>query len=74
MAAFLKALGVALWQRVVLAYKSTLLGMALMAADVVISQLSAAPLPQWAHAVVGVAAAILALYKGKTDPALKPVA
>ena len=61
----LKSLGSALFHRVVLAYKSTLLGLALVAADVVISQLQVATLPNWAHVVVGLAASVLALYRGK---------
>ena len=61
-------IGKALWERVVLAYKSTLIGLALVAADVIVTQFQAAELPQWAHAVVGIVAAILALYKGKAAP------
>ncbi len=61
----LSAIGTALWTRVVVAYKSTFLGIALVAADVIVSQLQAVTLPNWAHAAVGIAAALLALYKGK---------
>jgi hypothetical protein len=69
----MKTILVALYTRVVLAYRSTLIGLALVAADVVVSSLQTAPLPQWVHIVVGVAASILALYKGKQAPALSPV-
>jgi len=57
-------IGSALWQRVFVAYKTTLFGLALVAADVVISTLQAEALPQWVHVVVGIVAAVLALYKG----------
>jgi hypothetical protein len=68
-----KSLLVALWDRVFVAYKSTLIGLALVAADVVISSLQSAAIPQWAHAVVGIVASLLALYKGKqTAPQLVP--
>ena len=70
----LKAILSALWERVVVAYKSTLLGLALVAADAIVSSLQVAEIPQWAHVVVGVVASILALYKGKVaPPALTPV-
>ena len=59
-----------LWARVFVAYKSTLLSIALVAADVVLHQLELAPLPPWAHYLVGLAATILALYKPKAAPAL----
>jgi hypothetical protein len=68
-----KSLLVALWDRVFVAYKSTLIGLALVAADVVISSLQSAAIPQWAHAVVGIVASLLALYKGKQPaPQLVP--
>lgn len=65
----LKAILSALYERVIKAYKSTLIGLALVAAVVVVEQLQVAALPSWAQAVVGVVASILALYKGK-QPAL----
>lgn len=70
----LKKIGLELWTRVVKAYASTLIGVALVAADVIVTNLQSATLPSWAHAVVGIVAAILALYKGKQPtPALPPV-
>ena len=73
MSGFVKALGVALWERVAVAHKSTFLGIVLVAADVLVTQLQVAALPQWAHALVGVAATVLALYRGKAAPIeLKP--
>jgi uncharacterized membrane-anchored protein len=64
----------ALYKRVVVAYKSTLLGLALVAATAVVETLQAESLPTWARAVVGVVSAILVLYKGKRQaPALLPV-
>ena len=70
-----KAIGSALYERVVKAYKSTLIGIGLEAAVVVIDVVNAADVPNWVHAVVGVVAAILALYRGKqAAPALKPAA
>jgi hypothetical protein len=69
----LKSILSALYERVFKAYKTTLLGMALVAADVIVAQLQTAPLPNWVHAVVGVVAAVLTLYKGKpAEPALSP--
>jgi hypothetical protein len=73
MSGFLSALGSALYERVFKAYKTTLLAMALTAADVLVTQLDLAAIPQWAHAVVGVVAAVLALYRGKqAAPQLVP--
>ena len=69
MKSFLKSLGVALWTRVVVAYKSTLLGIAIAVADVILQQLDAVQMPQWAHALVALVAAALALYKGKAKVA-----
>lgn len=65
MSAFFKMLGTALWTRVILSYRTTLLGLALAAVDVIIAQLDAAPIPPWAHALVGLCAMALALYRGK---------
>lgn len=64
----LKSIGLSLWTRVVVAYRSTLLGMALVAADVIVTQLQVATLPTWAHALVGIAASVLALYRGSSVP------
>jgi hypothetical protein len=63
----LKAIAGSLYDRVFVAYKSTLIGLGLVAADVVVSNLQTAALPQWAHALVGVVAAVLTLYKGKAS-------
>jgi uncharacterized membrane-anchored protein len=63
----------ALYKRVVVAYKSTLLGLALVAATAVVETLQAESLPAWARTVVGVVSAILVLYKGKQPaPVLVP--
>lgn len=70
---FLKALGAALYERVFKAYKTTFIAILLVSGTVLIEQLQLAALPSWAQAVVGVAAAVLALYKGKQPPALGPV-
>jgi hypothetical protein len=58
----------ALWQRVVVAYKSTLIGLAFVAADAIITSLEVAQLPPWAHYAVGIVASILALYRPKAPP------
>jgi hypothetical protein len=58
-----------LWQRVVVSYKTTLLGLALVAADAALTYLGNVNLPSWAHAVVGLAASVLALYKSKAQVA-----
>lgn len=63
----LKAIGTALYERVILAYKSSLVAFALVVADVVISTLQTEPLPNWLHVTVGVAAFALASYK-KAQP------
>jgi hypothetical protein len=64
-----------LYERVVKAYKSTLLAIGLVAATVIVEQLQAAALPVWAKSIVGVAAAILTFYKGKQPaPELVPPA
>jgi hypothetical protein len=57
-----------LWQHV----GSTVIAALFPIADAVVSYLNAVTLPSWAHALVGVAAAVLAFYKGKALPALKP--
>lgn len=56
-----------LWQRVFVSYKTTFLGLALVGADALVTYLGAVSLPTWLHAVVGVAASILALYKSKAQ-------
>lgn len=69
----LKAIGSALYERVFKAYRSTLLGIGLEAALVVVDTVQAAEIPTWAHAVVGLVSTLLVLYKGKAAvPALKP--
>jgi hypothetical protein len=69
----LKSIASSLYERVIKAYKSTLLAIALVGATVVVEQLEAAPLPTWAKSLVGIVAAILALYKGKqAAPQLTP--
>lgn len=60
-----------IWQRVFVSYKSTLLGLALVGADAAVSYLTSVQLPTWLHAVVGVAASVLALYKSQAQ-VLKP--
>ena len=65
-----KGLLVTLWQRVILSYKSTLVGIGIALADATIQYLTAAPIPTWAHTLVGLAAAALVLVKEppKTPP------
>lgn len=58
----LKKIGSELYTRVFKAYISTFIGLAVLAADVVIQTLSGSNVT-WVHAVAGVAAALLALYK-----------
>lgn len=62
-----------LYTSVFVAYKSTILGLALVGADAIISTLQAATLPTWAHTVVGIVASLLVLYKGSTKPVVQPV-
>jgi hypothetical protein len=54
-----------LYLRLWVARKSSWAALGLVAADVVVAQLEVAPLPSWAHALVGLVATGLALYKGK---------
>lgn len=56
-----------LWQRVFVSYKTTLIGLALVGADAVVSYLGSVSLPTWLHAVVGIAASVLALYKSQNQ-------
>lgn len=53
-----------LWQHI----GSTVIAALLPIADSVLSYLNVIALPTWAHALVGVAAAVLAFYKGKLAP------
>lgn len=53
-----------LWQHI----GSTVIAALLPIADSVLSYLNVIALPTWAHALVGVAAAVLAFYKGKLNP------
>jgi hypothetical protein len=48
---------------------STVIAALLPVADAVLSYLDVIVLPTWAHALVGVAAAVLAVYRGKVAPA-----
>lgn len=57
-----------LWQHV----GSTVIAALFPIADSVLSYLNIISLPAWGHALVGVAAAFLAFYKGKQAPTLKP--
>lgn len=52
---------------------TTVIAALLPVADAVLSYLNVIALPTWAHALVGVAAAVLAFYKGKALPAPAPV-
>lgn len=71
MGEFLKKLGADLKDRVFGAYKSTLFGIGLAVAGVVVDALIASP--NKIVSVVGSAiGAILVLYKGKAQPALPP--
>lgn len=63
----LEAIGSALYERVWLAYKSSLTALALVAADAIVSSLQTEPLPQWLHVAVGIVAMALLAYK-KTLP------
>lgn len=47
---------------------TSVIALALGVGDAVISYLNVVALPTWAHALVGVAAAILAFYKGQPKP------
>ena len=60
-----------LWTRVVLSYKSTFLGMAVVAADVVAQNLLSSS-NVIVHTIAGVVAAILALYRGKAAAPAAP--
>ncbi len=59
-----------LWQHI----GSTVLAALFPVADSVLSYLNVIALPDWAHALVGLVAAVLAFYKGKQPaPGLHPV-
>lgn len=60
-----------LYQRVILSYKTTLIGLGIAAADVVIEYTQAADLPTWAHTLIGLVAAAFVLVKAK-HPTLPP--
>jgi hypothetical protein len=52
---------------------TTVIAALLPVADGLLSYLNVIALPTWAHALIGVAAAVLAFYKGKVQaPALSP--
>ena len=54
---------------------STLIAALLPVADAALSYLNVVALPQWAHVLVGLAASLLAFYKGKQPaPQLVPPA
>lgn len=61
-----------IWQRVFVSYKTTLLGLALVGADAAVTYLGSVQLPTWLHAVVGVAASLLALYKSQKQVVAAP--
>lgn len=70
--AFLKSLGVALYQRVIVSYKSTLIGIGLASAVLVVDQSVAAlhALPKgWAQVLASLLALAGAYLKGKAPPA-----
>lgn len=52
-----------LWQHI----GSTVVAALFPIADAALSYLNVIALPQWAHALVGLAAAVLAFYKGKAQ-------
>lgn len=59
-----------LWKHV----GSTAVAALLSVSDATLSYLNVVALPAWAHALVGLAAAVLVFYRGKTaPPELKPV-
>jgi hypothetical protein len=62
-----KGIWVTLYQRVILSYKSTLIGMAVLAASVITDQLVASP-NKVISLIGGVIAAVLAMYKAPTVP------
>lgn len=57
-----------LWQHV----GSSVLAFALAFGDGLVSYLGVVQLPNWAHALVGVVALLLAAYKGAPKPAATP--
>lgn len=68
----LKALMLALWQRVFVSYKSTFLGIALACLAEVASFLQALP-ENWAHIVAGILFFFLAMWKDKAPAPVEPV-
>ncbi len=68
----LKGLFVTLYQRVILSYKTTLLGLGVVAAGVIVENLVHSPNKMIAT-IAGVAGAVLALVKDKLPAPLKTV-
>ncbi len=64
----LRKIGSDLFQRVIVSKKSTLVGLAIVAADVIIQNLVASSNPT-IHTIAGIAASLLVLYKGSAQPA-----
>lgn len=69
----IKAVGSSLKQRVFVAYRSTLTGIGLVAADAVLSTLQDQPLPQWAHVAVAIVAGAFVAYRKKEQEPAKIV-
>lgn len=69
----MKALLVALYERVFLAYRSTLLGILLACLTEIANYLQALP-ANWAHLIAMLLLAVLSLWKGKAAPPPAPAA
>lgn len=69
----LKTVATAVYERVILAWKSTLLAFVVAIVDVVIDSLQTQHLPMWAHIIVGAIAVGLMAYK-KEHPAAPAIA
>lgn len=70
-----KGLLVTLYQRVILSYKTTLIGLGFVSIDATLSYLQAVNFPSWAHYVVGVVSGMFALLKEQSGiPPLVPAA
>lgn len=70
-----KGLLVTLYQRVILSYKTTLIGLGFVSVDATLSYLQAVNFPNWAHYVVGVVSGMFALIKEQSGvPPLVPAA
>lgn len=63
----LKGILVTLWQRVILSYETTLIGVGLEIAAKALDVLGGMQLPNWLSTIVHIAAGVLALYK-QTNP------